>query len=429
LSDQQWSALLDPRFAMLPIDHVRLVVAWDAALSDPAAVEQWLAIARQRRLTPLVAFGARAADRCPDSPCRAPTVANYSNAFVAFRARWPEVTEFTAWNEPNHPAQPTFTKPGMAARYHDALRRACVDCTVTAGDMLDSANMRPWFRAYRDALEVAPQVWAIHNYGDLLYDRPSYTEWLIGQVATPLWITETGGLVRFVSDGETVLPYDEARGASSLQRALALISANSPRVARAYLYNWRSGPEQTFDSGLVRANGAARPSLGVLQQALGQRPGPAEQGGGSDSPGGPLDSPDGGHITETEDAQPVSQTEPSGSLPSPAPASSVAARPARLGIGARRPLLRSLSSASVSCRSSSKCRGQLVLSVARLDGHRLPLGSRAFSIDANRRSRVRLHLRISALRQARRQRLPLMVATAVTREPVELVERMWSTAR
>jgi hypothetical protein len=276
LSDQFANHFADPRFEALPIDYVRLVVPWDVALTDPRSADEWLSTARNLGLVPLVAFQGNAAQRCPDDPCAVPSLRAYLEAFAAFRARWPEVDEFTPWNEPNHPDQPTADAPAAAAALHDALRRACPACTVVAGDVLDSDGAKQWLGRYREALQTRPLVWSLHNYGDAAHDRPSFTGWLVHAVDEPIWITETGGIVRLRSHGQDVMPYDEQRAAAATEKALDIVRSYPSRIARAYFYEWAASPGDGFDSGLVRPDGSPRPALSIVQDALaapGARPG------------------------------------------------------------------------------------------------------------------------------------------------------------
>lgn len=271
LSEQDPGLLSDFRIRALPLDHARLVVPWDVALTDPARVDRWLAAVRVGRMEPLIAFEHAATDRCPDTPCTLPSDAEYRAALAAFRLRWPAVREWTPWNEPNHPSQPTAGAPARAAAYYDAAADVCPACTLVAADLVDSASMKGYLRDYRAALITAPAVWGIHDYGDVTYPRAPYTRWLLDQVAGVVWITETGGLVRLTSGAEDLLPYDEQRAADSIDKAFALVSA-SPRITRMYFYNWRAAPWEPFDAGLTAPDGAWRPALERLFAHLGTRP-------------------------------------------------------------------------------------------------------------------------------------------------------------
>ena len=52
-----------------------------------------------------------------------------------------------------------------------------------------------------------------------------------------------------------------------MARAFA-IARTRPRIARMYVYQWHAGATDRFDSGLVRPDGTARPSLAVLANSL-----------------------------------------------------------------------------------------------------------------------------------------------------------------
>jgi hypothetical protein len=78
-----------------------------------------------------------------------------------------------------------------------------------------------------------------------------------------VWITETGGIVSW-----TRWPYDEARARASVERAFALADARADRIARLYLYQWRAGPAEDWDSGLLRPDGSPRPSFAALAERL-----------------------------------------------------------------------------------------------------------------------------------------------------------------
>lgn len=63
------------------------------------------------------------------------------------------------------------------------------------------------------------------------------------------------------------LATDEARAARAVSRAFA-IARTRPRIRRMYLYQWRAGATDRFDAGLVRPDGTARASLGVVTRRL-----------------------------------------------------------------------------------------------------------------------------------------------------------------
>ena len=269
IGDQMASMFSHELFALLRVRIARLVVPWDAMRSP--AVAAWLTAARRADVDPLIAFGHARADRCPDSPCRLPAVRAYRAEFRAFRRQFPWVRTITPWNEPNHASQPTAQAPRRAARYYNAVRAACRKCTVVAGDMLDSSNLRRYLASYRRALDEVPAVWGLHNYFDTTYGGSAGLKTMLRAVEGRVWLTETGGIVTTRrSSGRIGLRYDEDRAARGVRRAIAMADARPRRVTRVYLYQWWGGYD-VFDAGLVRSDGTPRPGYRVLQRAMRRR--------------------------------------------------------------------------------------------------------------------------------------------------------------
>ncbi|MEO8690696.1 MAG: hypothetical protein ABI611_21070 [Solirubrobacteraceae bacterium] len=97
------------------------------------------------------------------------------------------------------------------------------------------------------------------------------TRRMLSAVPGEVWLTETGGLVRFQQrDGTVTWPYDEERAARSVEYLFALAD-DHPRITRVYLYNWRAIPWLRWDSALLSATGEPRPSFSALARRL--RPG------------------------------------------------------------------------------------------------------------------------------------------------------------
>ena len=226
-------------------------------------------------MQPHVAFEHARSTRCPASPCVMPTRGAYARAVRAFVARFPQVRTYTTWNEANHKSQPVATRPDMAAGYYEELVAACSGCTIVAGDVLDSGAYVRWLQRFRAATDLRPRLWGLHNYADVTYGRTTGTDAALAAVPGELWIEETGGIVTLLGTGGRVaMPTSEARAAASIRRAFALAAAR-PRIGRMYVYHWRSAAGAAFDSGLVRPDGSARPSLTALAELL--RPAIAER--------------------------------------------------------------------------------------------------------------------------------------------------------
>lgn len=268
LADQHPEAFAHPALRALGLRYARLIVPWNAATSDPAAVQAWLTATAAAGMAPHVAFEHLRGERCPASPCAAPSRARYRAAVAAFHAHFPQVTTFTTWNEANHESQPVAGHPELVAGYYDELRATCPACTIVAGDVLDSGDYAAWLRRFLAASTTPPQLWGLHDYSDTTYGRSTGVDAVLATVPGELWFEETGGIVAYRrASGEIALHYDEARATRAVDHAFALARAR-PRVTRMYLYQWRAAPGDRFDAGLLRPDGVARLSYTALARNL-----------------------------------------------------------------------------------------------------------------------------------------------------------------
>lgn len=263
IGEQQAPMFDDPRFRALGIRHARLVVAYDAidVSFERGLADTWITGARRAGVEPFITFG-----HSRVKPRKLPSVAEFRAAFRAFRARYPDVRVYAPWNEINHASQPTADNPRRAAEYYNVVREECDGCTVLAGDVLDQAGMGRYLERYRRAIRGTPRIWGLHNYADANRFRDSGLTELLAAVPGDVWLTETGGIVKF----GRAFPRDEQRAARAVRFALDLARRHE-RVKRAYLYNWTgSKPTDRFDSGLVGPDGKLRPGYEVLKAALGR---------------------------------------------------------------------------------------------------------------------------------------------------------------
>ena len=255
IGDQHAASYQDPGMRKLPLGTARLALAWDWH-KDPYAVAQadaWVAAVKAARLRPLITFNR---NWSPSGKRQVPPVKQYLRSFRLLRARYPHVREFSPWNEPNAAEQPFARKPALAARYFNAMRKACRGCTVLAGDVKDGTGMVPWLNVYKRHVRGA-KVWALHNYKDATRSRGGTKDFL-NTVRGPVWLTETGGL--------------RSRGglraqAKAVRRVFA-IARSSQRIKRVYFYQWRHDPSQRWDSAFVSANGKRRPAYHALRAEL-----------------------------------------------------------------------------------------------------------------------------------------------------------------
>lgn len=267
-ADNKPAVYADARLRALQLPVARLIVPYDAAFSQTALVDQWLAAVAAAGMTPHVAFEHLKTDRCPGSPCTIPSRATYAADVRAFIARWPQVRTYTTWNEANHEAQSVSNAPERVAGYYEELVAACPGCTIVAGDVLDSGGYVNWLRRFEAATTLNPQLWGLHNYGDVTYGTTTGTDNVLATVPGRLWIEETGGIVVLRNQtGRQTLPYDETRAAESIDQAFAIAEAR-PRIDRMYLYHWSAPANGGFDAGLVRPDNTLRPSYDEVVKNL-----------------------------------------------------------------------------------------------------------------------------------------------------------------
>jgi hypothetical protein len=274
VADQSPALFSDPLFRQLGVRRSRYFPAWNVALnrSLAAALDDWLDAARAARVEPLISFSQSVGSNCPSRPCKLPTVREYTRAFRAFRRRWPFVRVISPWNEANHRSQPTFKNPKRAAQYFNIVRKYCRGCQIVAADVIDETNMERWLRTFR-RFARRPLLWGLHNYRDTNRRRGQRlggTARLLRAVRGQVWLTETGGLVRFVlPSGSTLFPYSLSRANRAVKRMFSLAKRYRRRIKRLYIYNWfGQPPTNRFDAGLVDPDGTARPAYNTVRRTL-----------------------------------------------------------------------------------------------------------------------------------------------------------------
>jgi hypothetical protein len=206
IGDQNPQLFSDPNFQSLKIKKVRVIVPWDwrAASSDPGALDSYLAAAKADHKDVLVAFSAlrpcyKNGKYSKRKSCRAPSQKRYRASVKAFRAKYPEVKSFQPWNELNNKSQPTYKSPKLAASYYKTLRGVCRKCTIVAADILDSSNAVSYVKRFmRYTKHQHPKLWGLHNYSDVNRSRATMTTKFLKAVPGKVWLTETGGLVKFL---------------------------------------------------------------------------------------------------------------------------------------------------------------------------------------------------------------------------------------
>lgn len=274
VGEQDASMFTDPLFTDLGIRRSRYFPSWNVALKEEQAgwLDTWLGAAEAAGVEPLISFNAALGSACPSRPCKLPSVRQYTRAFRAFRERWPRVDVISPWNEANHRSQPTFRNPKRAAQFYNVVRRYCRGCKIVAADVIDEVNMERWLRAFKRTAK-RPRLWGLHNYRDTNPRRGQRfggTARLLRAVKGDVWLTETGGIVKFVlPTGGTLFPKSESRANRATKRMFSLAKRYRGRIKRLYIYHWKqSAADNRFDAGLIRSNGTPRPAYRTVRKQL-----------------------------------------------------------------------------------------------------------------------------------------------------------------
>jgi len=270
IGDQQASMFANPLFQQLEVPIVRYIAPYDAqnVREDRLRAQEFMRAARAADVKVLVAFY-----HSRKNPEKLPSTRAYTTAVQKFIRAYPFVREYQPWNEANRGnVRGLFKSPSarQAADYYMALRRVCRGCTVTGLDLLDQQNINPslaYLRTFQRYAKPAPRIWGLHNYSDTNRNSSTRTRRFLAAVKGDVWLTETGGIVKFGS----AFPggrRGQNRAATALKRMFSIARSN-PRIKRLYIFQWTGSPSSArFDAGLTNPDGSARPGYDVVAQQL-----------------------------------------------------------------------------------------------------------------------------------------------------------------
>ncbi|HLM86312.1 MAG TPA: hypothetical protein VK272_09010 [Solirubrobacteraceae bacterium] len=276
VGNEHASMFNNPLYKQLHTKIVRYIAPYDAAVRgySLSLASAFIHDAEAQHEQVLVAFY-----HSEYTPTKLPSLTVYQRDVQKFVKLFPHVREYQSWDESNRGNEPgAFSSPSavMAARYYQALLRVCKGCTVVGLDVLDAQFIGPTlqyiseFKREIGRLEtVMPTVWGLHDYSDVNRLEGWRTRDIVrafgrGQV----WLTETGGIVKFGGSFPNVRGSGLARAAKVIRFTFALASA-VPQVKRLYLYDWNGGTSSTrFDAGLTNVHEQPRPGYVVVCQAL-----------------------------------------------------------------------------------------------------------------------------------------------------------------
>jgi hypothetical protein len=134
--------------------------------------------------------------------------------------------------------------------------------------VLDQDNMVSWLRTFRRAAHHQPKIWGLHNYVDVNHLESWRTRQIARAFGGAVWLTETGGIVKFAHAFANRNGAGLAR-ASNVLRYMFNVAASEPRIKRLYIYNWTGGVSSSrFDAGLVNSHGQPRPGYLIVCRHL-----------------------------------------------------------------------------------------------------------------------------------------------------------------
>jgi hypothetical protein len=275
IGDEQGAMFGSPLWQRLHTKIVRYIAPYDAVAHsyslDRAKV--WIHEAEAHHQQVLVAFY-----HSEYSPMRLPSVGTYKRDVARFVRLFPHVRQYQSWDEanrgyiPHYLASPSAT---MAARYYQALIRVCHRCTVIGLDVLDAQYIEPTLRYISEFKHeigklrtIMPNIWGLHNYSDINRLESWRTRALIGALGGQVWLTETGGIVKFGGSFTNRHGSGLRRAARVLNYMFAVAGAHA-RIKRLYIYDWTGGNARTrFDAGLMNAHDRPRPGYVVVCRRL-----------------------------------------------------------------------------------------------------------------------------------------------------------------
>lgn len=281
IGDQSPFLFQDHNFRSLHIKKVRLIVPWDwkRKSSDPGSIEFYLDQARENHKQVMVAFSAhrgcyRHGHYSRRKVCRRPSFKRFKRSVRAFHKKYRHVKTFQPWNELNSKSQPTYKSPRSAVKYFVAMRQVCRKCTIVAADILDSSKAIRYVKRFRHVLHgyqrhhkrharrYRARLWGLHNYSDVNRHRARMTRKFLRAVPGRVWLTETGGLVKFLPH----FHYSKHRAKRRVGYLFHLANYYSrhrrhlhSKITRVYQYSFfgyvvppgKKAREPRFDAGLM----------------------------------------------------------------------------------------------------------------------------------------------------------------------------------
>jgi hypothetical protein len=283
IGDQETEMFSNRLWQQLHTKIARYIAPYDAAVRPYSLMlaQRWIAAAEAQHQQVLVAFY-----HSEYTPTRMPSVATYTKDVQKFVKLFGRVTQYQAWNETNRGTVVEYPKgrrhiglvspsPTQSAQYYKALKTVCKGCTITGLDILDGPSIGPslaYIAQFKHALAhlrvPLPHLWGFHNYSDTNRFSSSRTRAILAAVPGEVWLTETGGIVKFGPSFPNVKGSGLRRAARALSFMFGLASSN-PRIKRLYIFQWSgSRGSVRFDAGLMDPHYNPRPGYVTVCKQL-----------------------------------------------------------------------------------------------------------------------------------------------------------------
>jgi hypothetical protein len=261
VADEQTEMFSDPLWQRLHTRITRYVVPYDAAVRSYSLslATTWIHDAEAQHQQVLVAFY-----HSEYTPTKLPTAQQYAHDVKKFIKLFPNVHQYEPWNEANrgnvrYPGEEYDSpNPVVSAEYYVEMRDVCPGCNIVALDILDQPNVTPsleYITHFKRQIQQwgvpTPTIWGLHDYSDTNRFTNDRTRAILAAVPGQVWVTETGGIVKFGTDFPNVDGAGLTRAARALTYMFSLASSN-PRIKRLYIYQWSGAKASAlFDAGLT----------------------------------------------------------------------------------------------------------------------------------------------------------------------------------
>jgi hypothetical protein len=274
IADEETEMFSDPLWKQLHTHITRYIVPYDAAVRGYSLMkaDAWIHAAEAQHQQVLVSFY-----HSEYTPTKMPSIKTYEQDTKKFMELFPNVHQYQPWDETNRGnvrySYEKYNSPTAieSAEYYKALRHVCPKCTILGLDILDQNEVGPtitYIDEFKNEIRrlrmPMPTLWGLHNYSDTNRFSSERTRAILAVVPGDVWLTETGGIVKFGGAFPNVHGEGLKRAAKALGFMFSIASAHA-RIKRLYIYQWTGGTSSTiFDSGLTDAKHRPRPGYVIV---------------------------------------------------------------------------------------------------------------------------------------------------------------------